>query len=55
MTDVTRHRVCHIYNLIRDDVDVNVGVVIFLGTRKTRFYQGIGIALVVYRLDFEES
>lgn len=38
MTDVTSDRVCPIYALMRDDVDVNVGVVIFLVMRKGHFH-----------------
>lgn len=37
MIEVTRDRVCIIYSFMRDDVNVNVGVVIFSAMRKMRF------------------
>lgn len=42
MTKVTRDRVCLIFALMRDDINVNVGVVIFMAMRKARFSAGHG-------------
>lgn len=36
MTEVTRHRVCIIYSLMNDEVNMNVGVVIFTAMKKAR-------------------
>lgn len=38
--DITRDRVCLIYALIGDDIDINVGVVILSSLKKERYHQG---------------
>lgn len=40
MTDVTHDRVCLTYALIQDNIDINVGVVIYSAMKKSRYHQG---------------
>lgn len=40
MTDVTHDRVCLIYTLMQDGIEINVGVVIFSAMNKTRYHKG---------------
>lgn len=40
MNKVTCDRICLIYSLICDDIDLNIGVVIFWAMRKARLYIG---------------
>lgn len=39
MTDVTRDKVCLIYSLMRDDININVGPVILSSIKKARYHQ----------------
>lgn len=38
ITDVMHDKVCLIYSLIRDEIDINVGVVIFSVMKKARYH-----------------
>lgn len=40
MMDVTRDKVCLIYTLIHNDIDINVGAMIFLVMNKAHYHQG---------------
>lgn len=40
MTDVRRDRVCLIYTLMCDDIEINVGVVIFFVMKKVCYHEG---------------
>lgn len=45
MYEVTCDRVCLIYSLIRDDVDLNVGTVIFAAMKRHDTIRGTGKGL----------
>lgn len=40
ITDITRDRVCLIYSLIHDDININVGAFIFSIMKKARYHEG---------------
>lgn len=40
MTDVRRDRACLIYDLMNDDIDTNVGAIIFSTMKKERYHEG---------------
>lgn len=40
MTEVTRDRVCVIYDLMGNDIEINIGHVIFSSMKKMRFIEG---------------